>query len=78
MSDREECMLCGRKGLKRTVHLVELVSGEEVFYGVDCAATVLKQDWRGKLAKVSTEAIKSMAIRAKTDKVILYTKDKQP
>ena len=71
MSDRSECECCGRKGLKRTVHLENLTSGDDVFFGVDCASTALKQRYQGKRFKISREAIKSMAARAKTDRVIV-------
>ena len=71
MSDRGECECCGRTGLKRTVHLENLTSGEDMFFGVDCAASALKQRYQGKRYKVSREAIKSMEEKTKTDRVVL-------
>lgn len=71
MSDRGECECCGRTGLKRTVHLENMTSGGDVFFGVDCAASALKQRYHGKRYKVSRDAIKSMAARAKTDRIVL-------
>lgn len=71
MSDRSECECCGKTHLKRTVHLENLETGEDVFFGVDCAATVLRQRYMGKSYRVSREAVKSMAARAKTERVTL-------
>lgn len=64
MSDHDQCGCCGRKGLKRTVHMEIVETGEEVFYGVDCAASSLRQRYHGKRYPVSREAVKSMAVRA--------------
>ena len=74
MSDRSECECCGKSNLKRTVSLEILDSGEVVFYGVDCAAMVLRQRHMGKRYPVSRDAIKSMAARAKNERVILEAK----
>lgn len=71
MSDRGVCDCCGKTNLKRTVHLENLASGEEVFFGVDCASTALRQRYQGKRYPVSREAVKSMAARARTDRVVL-------
>jgi hypothetical protein len=71
MSDISKCDCCGKTNLKRTVHLENMVTGDDVFYGVDCAAAVLRQHYMGKRYRVSREAVKSMAARAKTQKVIL-------
>ncbi len=71
MSDHSECGCCGRKGLKRTVHMEIVSTGEEVFYGVDCAARSLRQRYQGKRYPVSREAIKSMAARATSSPVVL-------
>lgn len=71
MSDRGECECCGKTNLKRTVHLENLETGEDVFFGVDCAAKALRQRYMGKRYRVSREAIKSMAVRAKTEQVFL-------
>lgn len=71
MSDHSQCGCCGRKGLKRTVHLEAVETGEEVFFGVNCAATALRQQYQGKNYKVSTECLKSMAHRVKTEKALV-------
>lgn len=71
MSDRGECECCGKTNLKRTVHLENLGTGQEVFFGVDCAASALRQRYQGKRYPVSREAIKSMAARARTERVVL-------
>jgi hypothetical protein len=69
ISDHQECDCCGKKNLKRTVHMANLTSGEEIFYGVDCASKVMRQRYMGKLHKVSKDAVLSMAKRAKSDEV---------
>ena len=74
MSDRSECEHCGKTNLKRTVHLENLETGKDVFFGVDCAAKVLRQRYMGKTYPVSREAVKSMAARAKIEKVLLEAK----
>lgn len=74
MSEQSVCECCGKTNLKRTVHLENLVTGEDVFFGVDCAARALKQRYMGKTYPVSREAVKSMAARAKrepNEKVLL-------
>ena len=71
MSDRSECECCGKTNLKKTVHLENIETGEDVFFGVDCAASALRQRYMGKRYHVSRDAIKSMAARAKTERVLL-------
>lgn len=71
MSDRSNCECCGKTNLKRTVHLENLTSGEDLFFGVDCASTALRQRYMGKRYPVSREAIKSMAARARTERVVV-------
>jgi predicted metal-binding protein len=67
MSDMSQCGCCGRSGLKRTVHLEMVETGDEVFFGVNCAANALRQKYQGKNYRVSAEAIKNMAHRVKTE-----------
>ena len=50
------CDCCGKSNLKRTVG-IELESGEQVHYGVDCASKTMKQRYMGKAVKVSAAAI---------------------
>lgn len=71
MSDQPECGCCGKKNLKRTVHLENIESGEEVFFGVDCAASALRQVYRGKKYKMSREGVKAIAAHSKTYPSIL-------
>jgi hypothetical protein len=71
MSDRSTCDCCGKTYLKRTVHMENLATGQDVFYGVDCAASALRQRYQGKRYPVSREAVKSMAARAGRDRVVL-------
>lgn len=71
MSDWGECECCGKTNLKRTVHLENLATGQEVFFGVDCASSALRQRYQGKRYLVSREAIKSMTARARTERVVL-------
>lgn len=80
MSDHDCCDCCGRSGLKRTVHLLNLDTQEEVFYGVNCASTALRQKYQGKIYKVSVEAIKDMAYRApkQPHKTVLHTPQSKP
>lgn len=71
MSEISKCDCCGKTNLKRTVHLENMQSGEDVFFGVDCASAALRQRYMGKRYPVSREAVKSMAVRARTDRVVL-------
>ena len=71
MSDRSTCDHCGKTYLKRTVHMENLTTGEDVFFGVDCAASALRQRYQGKRYPVSREAVKSMAARAVHGRVVL-------
>jgi hypothetical protein len=48
-----------------------LATGEDVYFGVDCAASALRQRYQGKRYPVSREAVKSMAARAVRDRVVL-------
>jgi hypothetical protein len=50
------CDCCGKSNLKRTVG-IELNSGEQVHYGVDCASKTLRQSYMGKTSKVSANTI---------------------
>lgn len=74
ISDRNECECCGKTNLKRTVHMENMTTGQEVFYGVDCASRTMRQNYMGKSYPVSRDAVLSMAARAKTDKVTLFSK----
>lgn len=74
ISDRGECGCCGKTNLKRTVHMENTATGEEVFYGVDCASRALRQHYMGKSYPVSRDAVISMAARAKNDKVTLHAR----
>lgn len=54
------CDCCGKSNLKRTVGL-ELEDGEQVHYGVNCAAKSFRQSYMGKKTKLSTSAITEAA-----------------
>lgn len=71
ISDKTECDCCGKKNLKSSVALENQQSGEIVYFGVDCASKAMRQRYMGKRYKISREAVKSMAIRAKKELVIL-------
>lgn len=71
ISDKPECDCCGKKNLKSSVALENQQSGEIVYFGVDCASKALRQRYMGKRYKVSREAVKSMAVRAKRETVTL-------
>lgn len=61
ITDRPECHCCGKKNLKRTVHLLHLDSGEEFLFGVDCATRALRSRYQGKAYSLSREAMLSKA-----------------
>lgn len=71
ISDKPECDCCGKKNLKSSVVLENLDSGEIVYFGVDCASKAMRQRYMGKTYKISREAVKSMAIRAKRENVVV-------
>lgn len=71
ISDCTECDNCGKSNLKLTIALEDVVTGEQVKFGSDCAAKSLKQRYMGKRYPVSREAALSMARRAKTEHVEL-------
>lgn len=70
-SDKPECDCCGKKNLKSSVVLENIESGEVVYFGVDCASKAMRQRYMGKTYKISREAVKSMAIRAKKELVFV-------
>ncbi len=61
ITDRPECQCCGKKNLKRTVHLLHLDSGEEYLFGVDCATRALRSRYAGKSYQLSREAMLAKA-----------------
>lgn len=71
ISDKTECDCCGKKNLKSSISLENMMSGEIVYFGVDCASKALRQRYMGKLYKVSREAVKSIAARSKKENVYL-------
>lgn len=58
------CDCCGKTNLTRAVGL-ENEFGDTFNVGVICASKLLRQRYQGKNYKVSTEAVISMAKRAK-------------
>ena len=71
ISDKTECDCCGKKNLRSSIALESMDSGEVVYFGVDCAAMALRQRYMGKTYKISCEAAKSMAKRARKETVIV-------
>ena len=57
ISDSSECQCCGKKNLKRTVHIANIESGDEFLFGVDCATRALRQSYQGKTFTASRECV---------------------
>ena len=64
ISDEQDvCDCCGRKGLKRTVALHVIATGQDVFFGTTCAARALSIG--AKEVKAAAEAADRSRIDAK-------------
>lgn len=61
MLDQPNCHCCGKKNLKRTVHLLHIDSGEEYHFGVDCATRALRSRYQGRTYRLSREAMTQKA-----------------
>ncbi len=66
--ERTTCDCCGKTGLKATVCLRSTETGDDVFYGVVCAARALKTGSKDiKAAAKNADEVKAAAIQAAKD-----------